>query len=118
MSKTLYRSRQSAYTAQGGFCYYCGFSNWLRSTDELTKSYGITEKQAKSLKCTAEHLIPRSEGGSDRPSNIVAACLHCNSTRHKRKIPPSPGRYLSLVRSRIAEVDGILLELSRSYVVF
>lgn len=55
------------------------------------------------LQCTAEHLIPRSEGGSDMPSNIVAACLHCNGTRHKRKIPPSPGRYLSLVRSRIAE---------------
>ena len=103
MSKLLHRSRQSAYAAQGGLCFYCVCAMWLRSSDELTKPYGITENQAKMLQCSAEHLIPRSEGGSDKPSNIVAACLRCNGTRHKRKIPPRPDRYRSLVRSRIAK---------------
>ena len=102
MSKTLYRPRQLAYAAQSGLCFYCSCVMWLRSHEELTKPYGITKKQANRLQCTAEHLTPRSEGGSDMASNLVAACLHCNSTRHKRKIPPSPDRYLSQVRSRIA----------------
>lgn len=103
MSKTLYRSRQSACTAQAGLCYYCSCAMWVRSIDELTQPYGITEKQAKRLQCTAEHLIPRSEGGSDTPSNIVAACRYCNCMRHKRRNPASPAKHLSLVQSRIAK---------------
>lgn len=103
MSKTLYRSRQSAYIAQAGKCFYCGYTMSLRSTIELTPLYGITKKQANRLRCTAEHLIPRSDGGSDLPANIVAACLHCNSTRHRQKTPPSPHKYLAMVRSRIAK---------------
>lgn len=105
MNKTLYRSRQSAYVAQAGLCFYCSCAMWLRSIDELTKpyAYGITKKQAKMFQCTAEHLIPQSEGGSDLPRNIVAACLQCNVRRHKRKIAPSPDKHLSRVRSRIAK---------------
>ncbi|WP_339009581.1 HNH endonuclease [Aeromonas popoffii] len=34
------------------------------------------------LQCTGEHLQPRSNGGSNQPANIVAACRHCNGTRH------------------------------------
>ena len=101
--KTLYYSRQSAYIAQAGACFYCGCAMWLRSSTELTQPYGITEKQAKLLQCTAEHLIPQSEGGCDLPANIVAACLHCNSTRHRRKSPLKPDKYLAMVRSRVAK---------------
>lgn len=114
MSKTLYRSRKSAYMAQAGMCFYCGYAMWLRSSDELTQLYGITKKQAKRLQCTAEHLIPRSEGGNDLPANIVAACLHCNSTRHKRKTPPSPAKYLAMVRCRIGKGSWHLPEIVRA----
>jgi hypothetical protein len=103
MSKQLYRSRQSAFAAQEGLCFYCRCAMWRRSPDELTKAYGISEKLAKKLQCTAEHLKPRGEGGGDATCNIVAACLHCNRTRHKRKSPPSPEHYLSIVRSRLAK---------------
>ena len=101
--KTISRSRQSAYIAQGGRCFYCGYAMWLLSRVEVTQPYGITKKQANRLKCTAEHLIPRSEGGRDLQANIVAACVHCNTTRHKKKNPPNPNRYLVMVCSRIAK---------------
>lgn len=103
MSKTLYRSREQAYQAQAGKCYYCRCAMWLRSRDELTKRYGITARQARNLQCTAEHLVARSEGGNDLPQNIVAACRHCNLTRHKLKNPPSSDDYLRKVRSRVEQ---------------
>ena len=30
---------------------------------------------------TADHLVPRIEGGSDEPWNLVASCQRCNSAR-------------------------------------
>lgn len=103
MSKTLYRSREQAYHAQGGKCYYCRCVMWLRCPDELPMRYGITAKQARSLQCTAEHVIARCDGGSDFPENIVAACRRCNLMRHKLKSPPSSDDYRSRVRSRLAQ---------------
>ena len=90
MAKTLQRSRQIAFDRQGGKCYYCGFSMLL------SDSHGPSQ-----LRCTAEHLTARSEGGGDGLANIVAACVHCNRTRHKRKQPPEPQRYRAEVRLRV-----------------
>ncbi len=36
------------------------------------------------LLATREHIIPRSEGGSDDRSNLVAACRGCNEARSNR----------------------------------
>lgn len=33
---------------------------------------------------TADHIIPRSQGGSDELSNLLPACHQCNSTRQDR----------------------------------
>jgi hypothetical protein len=35
----------------------------------------------QSFECTAEHLERRADGGGDAKTNIVAACLDCNSAR-------------------------------------
>ncbi len=99
--KELHRSRLLAFHAQGGRCIYCHYEMWLRSPIELIEPYGYTLRQAWKLKCTAEHLVPKSEGGSDAPANIVAACHHCNATRHKRKSPPAPERYVEIVQNRL-----------------
>lgn len=56
---------------------------------------------AMRLRCTAEHLVARSSGGEDTPSNIVAACAHCNHTRHRRESPPTPEEYLAEVIKRV-----------------
>lgn len=92
MVTQLQRSRQLAFTRQDGACYYCGLRIWLKG-----------QNGPLALRCTAEHLKPQSAGGGDEPSNVVAACLHCNRTRHRRKWPPAPERYRDEVRRRVAK---------------
>lgn len=92
--------RRQAFNRQRGLCYYCEVRMWLNSPEEL----GLPECSAASrrLQCTAEHLVSRSDGGRDSATNIVAACAHCNQTRHRQKRPPEPPQYLAEVRGRVA----------------
>ena len=92
--------RRQAFNRQAGFCYYCDVRMWLNSSQEL----GLPERYAavRRLQCTAEHLVPRSDGGRDSATNIVAACAHCNHTRHRQKRPPEPTQYRAEVRGRVA----------------
>jgi HNH endonuclease len=90
MPNQLHKSRQLAFNLQSGRCYYFGVAMLPPGTCG-----------PRAIQCTAEHLLPRSEGGSDGPSNVVAACAHCNQTRHKRKVPPAPDAYRAEVRRRL-----------------
>lgn len=92
MSRQLSRSRQRAFTRQSGRCYYCDLPMWAAPPAGL-----------KLLKCTAEHLLARCEGGRDDLGNIVAACLYCNRTRHRMENPPSPSEYRLEVQRRMAQ---------------
>lgn len=47
---------------------------------------------------TIDHLRPTSRGGSHHPTNLVAACLRCNSRRQDRPLR-------TFLRSVIAEYD-------------
>jgi 5-methylcytosine-specific restriction endonuclease McrA len=91
MPTQLQRSRHLAFVRQGGKCFYCELPMWL----------GASAAGPKSLRCTAEHLIARSEGGSDSPNNVVAACAKCNHTRHRLKRPPEPTVYQAQVQQRV-----------------
>ena len=64
---TLYGWQLRAYVfhQNGHRCFYCG-------------------EQKKQL--TLDHVIPKSRGGTDRVSNLTAACLQCN--RQKDNQPP------------------------------
>lgn len=33
-----------------------------------------------------DHLLPRSQGGSDDPTNLVTACVSCNAARQDRSV--------------------------------
>ncbi|WP_317968145.1 HNH endonuclease [Paenibacillus sp. CCS19] len=33
---------------------------------------------------TVDHIIPSSKGGSDKPHNLLAACMECNTKRGSR----------------------------------
>ena len=90
MASKIQHSRQIAFNRQDGKCHYCGLRMWLHGATGPTQ-----------LLCTAEHLIARSEGGSEALTNIVAACWHCNQTRHRRKNPPPPERYRVEVQRRV-----------------
>ena len=65
----LIELRELAYLAQGGLCHWC----------EIVMTIG--EEPPLPTTCTADHLVPRSEGGRTTPDNIVAACMRCNTHR-------------------------------------
>ncbi|WP_156968873.1 HNH endonuclease [Arenimonas metalli] len=64
-------------------------------------SFGLSPALASRLSCTAEHLLARQDGGSDIVSNIAAACLHCNQTRHRMRPPPGPVAYRRIVNKHL-----------------
>jgi len=93
--------RQSAFSKQNGFCYYCNRPMWQEKPNKFAKKHLISNRDARNLQCTAEHLIARCDGGNDKKSNIVAACLFCNQKRHERKKPLSLPQYKEHVTNRI-----------------
>lgn len=98
----LQRLRTKAFHAQQSRCTYCGLVMWLESPNEL-KPFGLRAKTAAPLRCTAEHLLAKQDGGKDAEGNIAAACWLCNARRHKRKKPPSPEVYRVFVQRRVAK---------------
>lgn len=102
-SKTLIKSRSTAFERQGGRCYYCDFPVWRGSIEQFARLHGITLGQARQFQCTAEHLLARQDGGGDERGNIVAACLVCNQRRHKRKLDLGHEIYREFVRWRLSK---------------
>jgi 5-methylcytosine-specific restriction endonuclease McrA len=100
MPSRIQTLRRQAFQRQQGCCFYCSVAMWLKSPSELPGCPTELVRCAR-LRCTAEHLSARSEGGRDSAENIVAACAHCNHTRHKRKRPPQPSAYREEVRDRV-----------------
>jgi 5-methylcytosine-specific restriction endonuclease McrA len=103
MSTKLSRLRHAAFKRQHGLCFYCSVPllTSLR-TPGLSPTSGSPTRVLRLLQCTAEHCIPRCEGGKDHRDNVVAACLFCNQTRHKAKIALSSERFAAHVRKRLS----------------
>ena len=91
MPKQLQISVRRAFQRQNGMCCYCGLPMWRPGCQD-----GPSE-----MRCTAEHLRARSEGGDDRPSNIAAAHKFCNVHRHRSKRPLEPVAFGLKVQQRI-----------------
>ncbi len=70
----------------GWLCHLCG---------RKTRDGYDTPREWSSL----DHLVPRSEGGSDYPSNIKTAHISCNKARRVRPVAEFAGSPLT----RIAE---------------
>lgn len=98
----LQRLRTNAFHAQRGRCCYCGLQMWNSSLEELT-AFGLRRRTAAPMRCTAEHLVAKQDGGEDVEGNIAAACWLCNTRRHKRKTPPAPDVYRAFVQKRLAK---------------
>lgn len=103
MHTKLVRSRKSAFNVQSGRCFYCSFPMWENAPESFAQSNKISLSQARRLKCTAEHLEARKDGGTDVRENIVAACLWCNQHRHRIKQTPNPSAYQRHVKSRLSK---------------
>lgn len=93
MSKVISKNRLLAFKKQEGRCFYCGAPMWLENKREFAAKHRITKKLAKRLRCTAEHLNARKDGGNNNRENIAAACLYCNSTRHQASEALSHNEY-------------------------
>ena len=78
--------RRMASRRQGRRCYYC------------KRAMGSTPQ----LRCTAEHLVARSENGCDSIANIVAACKFCNAMRHRGYGHLLPDEYAVAVRTFVS----------------
>ncbi|WP_255357719.1 HNH endonuclease [Rhodanobacter sp. Root627] len=74
---------------------------WSNNVVSFAAKYGLSRRQALQLQCTAEHLIPRSMGGTASSVNIVAACAFCNHKRHARLTAPEPEAYKQFVQQRV-----------------
>lgn len=96
-------TRRELFQRDGGLCLYC--NTRLR----------VSEMEF-------EHVVPRSQGGPDTWSNIVAACHHCNHRKGSRTpeqagmtlnaIPYTPNRaeWLILANRRILADQQAFLE--------
>lgn len=74
---------------------------WRRDPAAFAASHGLTIGQARLLQVTAEHLLPRSDGGKDSYANIAAACWYCNLKRHKARSTLSPAAYAIKVQGQL-----------------
>ena len=95
------KQRSAAAASQNYSCWYCGFPMWEAEPEVFARSLGLTVGQVGRFRCTAEHLVARSAGGGGAQANVVAACLFCNATRHKRRRPPVHDRYREQVRRAV-----------------
>lgn len=103
------RDRKAA--SQGWICYYCEQPMWKDNQNEFASRHSITLRQARLLQATAEHLLPRSDGGPDCDANIAAACRYCNIKRHQAGTVLSPAAYAKKVRRQLRRAGwhGLLL---------
>lgn len=103
MSTTRYKSaRNAAFHAQAERCFYCNFPMWLTDRPGFAIAHGLTLLQASRLQATGEHLIAQQDGGR-HGRNVVAACHHCNQSRHKYRphSAPLPDQFARLVQARV-----------------
>ncbi len=85
--KARFRAQLFAIAAaQSWRCYWCGWP-----IDELT--------------ATREHLVLKSQGGSNRRVNIVAVCWPCNHKRGSGDAPPSG--YLAARQRNLPQSDTV-----------
>ena len=102
MTTKIARLRAQAFAHQQGHCYYCGVKMCLGDSAKFAKEHALTTAQARLLRCTAEHVIAQQDGGKTSSENIVAACFHCNSTRHRRRRAQSADHYRTRVQRAVA----------------
>jgi len=117
MSQCLAVHRCRAASRQAYRCFYCNLPLWDSSPDRFISRYQLSRAQAALLRCTAEHLNPLSQGGSNASDNIVAACHFCNQTRHKARNPLDPEKFRQRVRQKMQQGQWLAGVLPRTVAV-
>lgn len=73
---------------QGHKCYWCKQRMWMRSDFDDVELKNENHKAVYANGrwhplATVDHVVPISQGGSDDPENLVAACASCNMQRNR-----------------------------------
>jgi 5-methylcytosine-specific restriction endonuclease McrA len=71
------------------------FGCWTgkRRRDAIAATLGVQGRVCwicSGVATTADHIVPRSKGGDDAPSNLRPACLSCNARRGNDDNPFEP----------------------------
>jgi 5-methylcytosine-specific restriction endonuclease McrA len=74
---------------------------WDGEPAAFARQHRISQRAARLLQCTAEHLVARKDGGRNCTANIAAACVTCNRRRHQRKKALPPADYQTYVARRL-----------------
>lgn len=104
MTKLLVQLRRKAFQLQECKCFYCNLPMCeVNELQKFTALHGLMPKLASQLRCTADHLIARQDGGGDSRENIAAACTWCNR-RHLNRSDNAPpfDKYRQRVQRRMA----------------
>ena len=65
---------------------------WVRRFGPLCPGWRRRPHWVAIKDLTVDHIRPKSQGGSDRPSNLRVRCRSCNSRKHdKPDDPPVSG---------------------------
>lgn len=59
-------------------------------------------RSAPEAKLQADHVIPQSKGGSDKPYNLITSCFKCNNGKWDKLLPEG-----ALVFERIKTLKGV-----------
>ena len=108
MPSRIAKLRNEAARRQHHRCCYCDLVMWDGrevSLSRFCRLHGLTRRQARQRRVTAEHLAARADGGRDTRANIKAACLFCNRTRHRSRSPLPPLLYRARRRGRPSGVE-------------
>ena len=106
--------RRIAFKKQNGRCYYCGAFMWIKNQKQFASIHSLSLDNASKLQCTAEHLVAQCDGGKNHKNNIVAACKHCNNSRHIMNPAPAPIPYKEIVERSVADNQWFDLEIINS----
>lgn len=87
-------TRWAIYFRDGFNCVWCRSVSISMACEELT----------------LDHVVPRSEGGSNRPGNLVSCCRRCNFARGAKALLPAERRAaLRQAKKSLCREVGIVL---------
>jgi len=97
-----YNALKQAFARHGGHCFHCG--EWI-------------SPQPMSHDVTRDHILPKSQGGSDYLHNLVLAHGDCNRAKGAKALPEfnveRSSKYLRLLDQHITRIIQALSAVAR-----